>query len=123
MSAPAGGFWSRRGGGCPPGRGNTVDARPPGCRAERPDAGEAAAIWRERCHVVENPEGAAVGRDHEIVAGHHEIMERGLRQIELQALPVRAVVEGDECAGLGGGVEQSAFRRVLAHGMHEGAIR
>ena len=64
-----------------------------------------------------------MGGDHEIVAGHREIMERGLRQIELQALPVRAVVEGDEDAGLGGGVEQAAFRRIFAHGMHDGAIR
>ncbi len=44
-----------------------------------------------------------------------EIVNRCGRQVELQRLPVRAIVAGEVNASLGAGVEQAFDLRVFAH--------
>ena len=60
----------------------------------------------ERCDVVEYPEGTAVGRDREIVAVNREIADGSRRQVQLQRLPMIAVVEGHIDAQFSSGKEQ-----------------
>ena len=72
--------------------------------------------------VVEHPERAAVRRDDQIVVVDSQVAHRGMRQIELQRLPVLAVVVGDPHGFLGGGEKQPPAAGVLAHGVH-GSIR
>ncbi len=62
-------------------------------------------------------------RDHEIVVFDHQIVNRRLRQVQLQRLPMRAVIERNENAKLGARVKQAAFLRIFAHCVHVGAIR
>src|SRR5436305_11855441 len=50
-------------------------------------------------------------------------MNRRSRQIQLQRLPVRARIERNENAELSAGIKQSGLFRVLAHRMHECAVR
>ena len=69
----------------------------------------------QRRDVVENPEGAPVGGDHEIIAVHGQIAHRSDGKIQLQRLPVVALVEGDFDAKLGAGVEELLLLRVFAH--------
>ena len=49
---------------------------------------------------------------------HDQIAHGRVRKIELQRLPVRARIERDVDAVLGGGVEQARFDGILAHGVH-----
>src|SRR5581483_12247744 len=77
----------------------------------------------QRRHVVEKSERTGMRGGKQIVALDHKIMHRRTRQIELQALPMAAVVERDEDAGFGGGIEQSALHRVLTNRMDEGTGR
>ena len=72
-----------------------------------------------RAEVVEDPEGAPLGRNHQVVALDLQVGDRRDRQVELERLPVGAVVERDVEAELGAGVEQPLARRVLAHDAHE----
>src|SRR5690349_8592873 len=74
--------------------------------------------WRD---VGQNPEGAAVGRDNEIVVLDHQIVNRRARKIELQTLPVLAVVERDEDASFGSREEKPALGGVFPHGMDDSA--
>ena len=76
----------------------------------------------ERAEVVEDPEGAAVGGDDEIVVLDDEIVDRGGGQIQFERAPVCAVVEGNIDAGFGSGVEQAALLGIFANGANEGAI-
>ena len=68
--------------------------------------------WRSGREVVKNPQSAAVGGGHEIVAMHGEVAHIGGREIQLQGLPVVAVVKGNVESIFGSGVEQS-----FAHGI------
>src|SRR6185369_1920809 len=68
----------------------------------------------QRTDVVEDPEGAAVGGDDEVVALHDQVADGDGREVELEGLPARAVVEGDEHAGLGPRVEQALAPGILA---------
>src|SRR5258708_29605188 len=43
--------------------------------------------------VIEDPEGPAVRRGHEVVVLDHEVVNRHDREVALQRLPARAVVE------------------------------
>ena len=43
--------------------------------------------------IVENPERAALGCEHEILPVHSQVGDRGYRQVQLQRLPVGSVVE------------------------------
>ena len=76
----------------------------------------------QRGHVVEHPEGAAMSRHDEVVIFHHQIVDRRGRQIHLQRLPMRAVIERNINAELGAGVEQAAAFRIFAHGVDVGAV-
>src|SRR5207247_3405528 len=58
----------------------------------------------QRRHVVENPERAAVGGDHHVVAVHVDVAHGGDRQAQRQRLPVVPVVERHVDALLGAGV-------------------
>src|SRR6185312_13539272 len=64
----------------------------------------------ERADVVDHPDTTAVRADDEIVAIDLEIAHRSDGQVELDRLPVVAVVERHERAALGAGEEQA-----LAH--------
>jgi hypothetical protein len=72
--------------------------------------------------VVENPERATVGCDHEIVVFDYEVVHRRSWQIQLEWPPIGTVVEGDVNAVLGCGVEQSALLGIFADGAHEAAL-
>jgi hypothetical protein len=61
----------------------------------------------QRRDIVENPERASVRGQHEIVVFDDQIVDRRDRQVDLQRAPVRSVVEGDEDAALGAGIEQA----------------
>ena len=49
----------------------------------------------QRRQVIEHPEGATMRRDHEIIIFHDQVVDRRSRQIQLQRLPMRAVVKGN----------------------------
>ena len=72
--------------------------------------------------VIEHPERAAVGRDHEVVVLHDEIVHRRDGQIQLQRLPVSTVVEGHINPEFRARIQQSLFLRILAHRTHVGAF-
>ena len=77
----------------------------------------------ERRDVVEHPERTPVRGDDQVVVPLVEITDRGHRQVELQRLPVVAVVERDVDAELGAGEEQPRADLVLANRVHVGAVR
>ena len=60
---------------------------------------------------------------HEVVAAHAQVAHAHAREVELQGLPARTVVEGHEDADLGAGVEQSLPDRILAQRTRVGADR
>ena len=80
-------------------------------------AGDLRRRVAERRDVVEHPERPAMRRHGKIVAVERDVANRGRRQVELQRLPVVAIVERDENARLGAGEEQSLPFRVLSHGV------
>src|SRR5882724_456099 len=47
----------------------------------------------ERRNIVQNPQSAAVGRDHQIASMHVQIANRSCRQINLQSLPMISAIE------------------------------
>ncbi len=73
----------------------------------------------QRRDVVEDPEAAAVRGDDEVVAVHLDVAHGRHRQVELQRLPLRAVVVRDVHPLLGGGVKHAAARVVFADGVDE----
>src|SRR5207302_8457245 len=76
----------------------------------------------QRCDVVENPEGASVRRDHQVVTVDREIANRTDRQIELPRLPVLTVVERDISSELGSGEEQPPALRLFTNRAQDGWI-
>jgi len=85
----------------------------------RVGAGDLGIDLTQRRHVIEYPERSAVRRYHQIVAVNYEIADRYGWKIELQRLPVVAVVEGDEHAGFGAGLEQSFANRAFTNGVQK----
>ena len=73
--------------------------------------------------VVEDPDRAAVGRQDEVVVVDPQVAHRGMREIQLQRLPVLPVIGRAPHGALGGGEQQSAALRILAHGIHGGVRR
>ena len=75
----------------------------------------------ERRHVVENPEAAAVRAGDEIgaqtgaVVLHLNVAHRNRRHVELERLPVIAVVERHPHLQLGRGVQQTLLARIFAN--------
>src|SRR5437660_1025626 len=55
----------------------------------------------QRREVVEDPERAALGRDDQVLVVHPDVVDGHVRQVELERLPVPAIVEGEEHAELG----------------------
>src|SRR5258705_4079993 len=45
--------------------------------------------------IVDHPEATSVGRDYQVVAVDHQVAHRRYRHVELERLPVVAVIEGD----------------------------
>ena len=60
--------------------------------------------------------------DDEVAVADGDVAHGAVRQVQLERLPVLAVVEGDEDAGLGARVEQSAALGILAHDVDEAAV-
>ena len=90
------------------------------------DRGRGRALRRElaqRRDVVQDPERAAVGGDHEIVAVHHQVVNRRDGQVELQRLPVRSVVEGCVHAALRAGKQQALASGIFPHRAHVEVLR
>ena len=73
--------------------------------------------------VIKDPEGAAVRRQHQIKALDLEIVDRRNGQIELEALPARAGVEGDIQTELRAQIEQAFLIWILPHDAAEMIIR
>ena len=69
----------------------------------------------QRRQVVEDPERPALRRDDQILVVDLDVGDRHVRQVQLERLPVRAVVERDEHPELGAGVEQPFAIGILAH--------
>ena len=76
----------------------------------------------ERRQIVQHPERTPVRRDHEIVIFNDKIMNRCYRQIQLQWLPMGAIIERNNNAELGSGVKQTFALGIFAHGVHIRAI-
>src|SRR5208282_409955 len=69
--------------------------------------------------VIENPEGAAMRSNNQIVAVNGEIADGSDRQIELQGLPVVTAVEGYVNSEFGSGEQQIPFLSVFANAAQE----
>ena len=77
----------------------------------------------QRRDVIEHPKRTAMGCNNEIVLLDHQIVDGRDRQIQLERLPVCAVIERNKHAQLGAGVKQAGFFRIFAHGVHISAVR
>ena len=77
----------------------------------------------QRRNIVENPERAAVRGHNQIVLVNPQIAHGGVRQVELERLPVVAVVEGDPHAGFGSGEQQTLPHGIFADGIDRRALR
>ncbi len=73
----------------------------------------------QRSEVVEHPDRATLRAGDQVVAVHEQVADPGRRKIALQRLPMVAVVEGHEHAGIGAGVEQARALQVGAHDADE----
>src|SRR5260370_11197296 len=83
-------------------------------RVFRSNRGASLAQWAK---VVQNPERAAVRGNHQIVVVDDHVVDGHRRQIELQRLPVRAIVEGNPNAGFGAGVKEPLALRIFSNSM------
>ena len=54
---------------------------------------------------------------------HVDVADRAARQVQLKRPPALPVVERDEHAGLGAGIEEPAPHRIFAHHVQEAAVR
>ncbi len=84
--------------------------------------GDCAFTWRIGVKLSSTQKRTPVRRDHEIVIFDDQIVNRCDRQIQLQRLPMRTVIERNEDAEFGSGVEQPFTFGIFAHRMHVGAI-
>ena len=66
--------------------------------------------------VIENPERTPVRGNDQVVAVDREIPNSGDRQIQLQGLPMIAIVKGYVDAEFGSGEQEALGLRVFAHG-------
>ena len=70
-------------------------------------AGDRGAERPDRRQVVEDPERAAVGAQHEVVSLDDQVVNRDGRQVELERLPALAVIGREDHAPLGSRVEHA----------------
>src|SRR5258708_34068096 len=76
----------------------------------------------QRRNVIQNPKGAGVRGDPQIVVMHGEVADRSSGHIELQRLPGIAIIEGDVGAQFRAGVEQALAYRIFADAIEEAAF-
>src|SRR5229473_5394 len=76
----------------------------------------------QRRNVIQNPKGAAVRGDRQIVVMHDEVADRSSGHIELQRLPGIAVIERDVHAHFRASVEQAFAYRIFADAIEEAAF-
>jgi len=84
---------------------------------ERVRLADALIELLQRRQIVQNPEAASVGGDHEIIEvllNHHAVDGR-MGQVLLQRLPVIAFVKGDIQRVLGAEIQQAAPNGILAN--------
>src|SRR5437660_11678609 len=72
--------------------------------------------------VVEDPERASVGGHYEVIILDHQIVNWRVWQIQLQGLPVCAIVEGNVDAGFRASIEHLLLAGILSDSMHVRAI-
>ncbi len=85
-------------------------------------AGDGDAGLAQRADVIKHPERAAMSGNHQIVAVDDEIVDRSRRQVELQRLPVCAVVKRSPRARFRAGIEEAFALGIFAHSMNVGAV-
>ena len=85
-------------------------------------AGDLGLPEPQRRQVVEDPERAPLRGDDEVAVLDRKVRDRRDRQVALERLPARAVVEGDVEPGLRAGVEQTSTDRILPHDAREGLV-
>src|ERR1019366_2770750 len=68
------------------------------------------------------PEPATERGNYQVVAMHHHVAHGAGRHVQLERLPVAAVIEGDRHVALGGGVEQAAARGIFAYAVEVGGL-
>ena len=73
----------------------------------------------QRSDVVEDPKRTAVGGNDKIVPVNDQVADRGYRQVELQRLPMIAIVKRDIDSEFGAGVEQPLLLWVFANGVNK----
>ena len=78
--------------------------------------------FAQRGDVIQNPERAAVRGDDEVVVVNPEIAHGGVRQIQLQGLPVVAVVERDPDRIFRAGKQQAFAHGIFAHRVHRAEV-
>ena len=79
-----------------------------------------AAELVQRRQVVENPERPALRGDHQILVRDLDIGNGRHGQVQLEGLPVAAVIERNVHAEFGSGVEQAGAVGIFAH--HAGGL-
>ncbi len=84
--------------------------------------GRAIADLTQVRDVVEDPEGAAMRADHDVVFVNHEIADGGRRHVGAQRMPVVAVVDGEINGPFRTRIQQAFALGILAHGVH-GLVR
>src|ERR1019366_3935382 len=76
----------------------------------------------QRRSVVQYPEPAAERGNYQVVAMHHQVAYRAGRHVQLERLPVAAVIQGERHVALGGGVEQAAAHGIFADAVEVGGL-
>src|SRR5947209_1338195 len=77
----------------------------------------------KRRNVVEDPHRSALRRDDKILVMELDVVDRNVRQVQIEGLPVRTVVERNEHSKLGAGVQQTLSVRVLANNTRRPVVR
>src|SRR5262245_14051259 len=72
----------------------------------------------QRANIIEHPERAPVRGDGEVIIMNNHVMDRRVRKIELERLPIRAIVEGNPNSRFSSSLKQSSALRVFAHGVN-----
>ena len=58
----------------------------------------------QRSNPIQNPQGPALGCDHQVVFMYQQVIDTRGWQIQLQALPMLTVIKGDKHTTAGAGV-------------------
>ena len=73
--------------------------------------------------VVENPERAAVRGDDKVIAMNRQVAHGGMRKIQLQRLPVVAVVKRNVYRSFAAGEKQAFARGIFTHDVDRCVVR